>query len=124
MSRLRVATIGAGYFSQFHYDAWRRLPVDVVGVCDLDETRAGAIAAGFPGARAFTDATQMLEQTAPELLARIIHEHFAADADLPVSAALGLPRVLDVPSRYACAPRRRPPCIYRHLHALASRVHE
>ena len=36
MSNLRVAAVGSGYFSQFHYDAWRRLPVELVGVCDLD----------------------------------------------------------------------------------------
>jgi len=41
-------------------------------------------------------------------LARIIHEHFAAHADLALSAALGLRRLLDVPSRYACAPEPAP----------------
>jgi D-apiose dehydrogenase len=37
----RGAVIGAGYFSDFHLDAWRRLPgVEIVCVCDLDEAKA------------------------------------------------------------------------------------
>src|SRR5436190_19696532 len=39
--RLRGALIGAGYFSQFHLDAWARVPdAEIVAVCDTDETRA------------------------------------------------------------------------------------
>jgi predicted dehydrogenase len=72
MRRLRVAAVGGGYFSQFHYDAWRRLPVDLVGVCDLDRSRASAIAAGFPAARAFTDVAGMLDETSPDLLDVIV----------------------------------------------------
>ena len=91
MTRLRVATIGAGYFSQFHYDAWGRLPVDVVGVCDLDAGRATAIAAGFPGARAFADATQMLEQTSPELLDVIVPPAAQEPVRTPGGASTGSP---------------------------------
>ena len=39
---VRVACVGAGYFSQFHYDAWARMPgVEVVGAADLDLEAAG-----------------------------------------------------------------------------------
>ena len=72
MNRLRVACIGGGYFSQFHYDAWRRLPVDVVGVCDLDSGRATNIAADFSNARAFTDSERMLDEARPDLLDVIV----------------------------------------------------
>lgn len=45
----RVGLIGAGYVSQFHIKALRRLPnVEIVGVCDLDLARAQA-----SGCRAF-----------------------------------------------------------------------
>jgi kynurenine formamidase/predicted dehydrogenase len=37
----RGVLIGAGYFSDFHLEAWHRLPgVEIVCVCDLDETKA------------------------------------------------------------------------------------
>lgn len=61
---LRVACVGAGYFSQFHYDGWARLAdVSVVGACDLDLSRAQAT--GHP---AFDELQAMLEDTAPDLL--------------------------------------------------------
>ena len=85
MSRLRVACVGGGYFSQFHYDAWRRLPVEVVGVCDLDRDRAAAIAADFPGASVFVDAEQMLDEVRPDLLDVIVPP---ATQVAPVRAAL------------------------------------
>ena len=41
---------------------------------------------------------------APHVVARISHQLTAADADLPIFAALNTARVLDVPNGYACAP--------------------
>ena len=43
----RIAVIGTGYFSQFHYDAWRRLKVNLVGVCSFDQKKARLIASSF-----------------------------------------------------------------------------
>lgn len=61
---LRVACLGAGYFSQFHYDAWTRIPeVTLVGAADLD-LRAAA-ATGLP---AFDDLDQMIIQSEPDIL--------------------------------------------------------
>ncbi|MGI9483578.1 MAG: Gfo/Idh/MocA family protein [Hyphomicrobiales bacterium] len=65
---LRVAAAGTGFFSQFHFDAWLRLPVDVVGVCDLDEARAGVVAGQFDGAGVFTDFEAMLDETSPDIV--------------------------------------------------------
>jgi D-apiose dehydrogenase len=53
MTRLRGICVGAGYFSQFHLDAWKRIEdVEIVAVCDLDEARARAAAerCGIPHA--------------------------------------------------------------------------
>ena len=36
----KIAVIGTGYFSQYHFDAWKRLKVNVVGVCSLDIKKA------------------------------------------------------------------------------------
>ena len=61
---IRVACVGAGYFSQFHYGAWARIDgVRVVGACDTDLPRASAT-----GAPAFDDLSAMLAQTQPDLL--------------------------------------------------------
>ena len=52
MKRLRGVCIGAGYFSQFHFDAWRRMEdVEIVAVCDLDLAKAQQVAKqyGFGG---------------------------------------------------------------------------
>lgn len=64
----RIAVIGGGFFSQFHYDAWARLDVDVVGVCDLDISVAETRAATYPNCRAYDDLGHMLSEQSPDLL--------------------------------------------------------
>ena len=39
-NNIRIAIVGTGYFSQFHFDAWRRLKVKVVAICSLNENDA------------------------------------------------------------------------------------
>lgn len=64
MSALTVAVVGAGYFSQFHIDGWRRIPrATLVGVADRDLARAEAT-----GAPAFADLAGMLDATAPDVV--------------------------------------------------------
>lgn len=61
---LRVACLGAGYFAQFHYDAWRRnARVRLVGSCDRDREKAKAT-----GLTAFGDLEHMLKMANPDLL--------------------------------------------------------
>ncbi|WP_417418824.1 Gfo/Idh/MocA family protein [Hoeflea sp.] len=61
---LRVACLGAGYFSQFHFDAWERIEeVELVGIANRNIDKARQT--GHP---AFGDLEQMLEATSPELL--------------------------------------------------------
>lgn len=61
---IRVACVGAGYFSQFHYGAWARIKdVELVGACDIDLARADAT-----DAPAFDDLDEMLEDAAPHVL--------------------------------------------------------
>ena len=64
MTQLRVACIGAGYFSQFHYGSWSRMDrVTLVGACDQDIEKAGAT--GLP---AYDTLSAMLEEAKPDLL--------------------------------------------------------
>ena len=61
---MKVACLGAGYFAQFHHDAWTRIPgVELVGVCDMDMTKA--LVSGAP---AFCNFDDMLEKTRPDII--------------------------------------------------------
>lgn len=79
MTGLRVACVGAGYFSQFHYDSWRRLAADgrisLVGACDHDIIKATAT-----GHRAFDDLSDMLDATRPDILDIILPPSAQAEA--------------------------------------------
>jgi len=66
---LRVAVAGAGYFSQFHVDGWRRAPgVEVTGVCDLDPVKAEALASRFSIPRALGSVEDLLDVGDVDLL--------------------------------------------------------
>lgn len=63
-NNLRVACIGAGYFSQYHYQAWKRIDsVELVGACDLDLSKAQAT-----GVVPYSDLGKMLAETKPFVL--------------------------------------------------------
>lgn len=69
MKRVRVAAIGAGYFSRFHIDAWSRMPgAELVAVCDRDGAKAEAAARAAGLAEGHTDVAAMLDKTAPDLV--------------------------------------------------------
>lgn len=66
---LKLATVGTGYFSRFHYKAWARIPeVSLVAVCNRTREGAEAVAGQFPGARAYTDFEAMLDAERPDLV--------------------------------------------------------
>ena len=61
--RWRVAVVGAGYFSQFHLQAWAGMPdVDIVGLCDTDPARAEALGQRFGIPERYTQAQAMLDR--------------------------------------------------------------
>lgn len=60
---LRGLCLGAGYFSQFHLDAWRRIPeVEIVAVCDTDAEKARSQAAAFSVPSTFNDAARAIAE--------------------------------------------------------------
>jgi predicted dehydrogenase len=66
---LRVAVIGAGYFSQFHVEAWTGMDsVAEVFLCDHDLARARALAGRFGVSHVHTDAAQMLADNSVDLV--------------------------------------------------------
>lgn len=69
MTRLKVLTIGAGYFAQFHHDAWSRMDeVDLVGICDRDGAKAAAAAERFGVPHAGSDPQAMMAELKPDLI--------------------------------------------------------
>ncbi len=62
MSRLRIAVIGVGHLGRFHAAKYAGMKdVDLVGVVDIDESRAKDAAAEF-NTRAFTDYRDVLDR--------------------------------------------------------------
>lgn len=73
---LRVACVGAGYFSQFHYGSWARMErVALVGSCNRDLKKAEAT--GLP---AYTDLARMLRDQSPDVLDIILPPEAHANA--------------------------------------------
>jgi predicted dehydrogenase len=69
VDKLRVATVGAGYFSQFHHAGWRGIDeVQCVAIADTDIAKAEAMAKRFAIPRVFARLADMLEQARPNLL--------------------------------------------------------
>lgn len=61
---LSVACLGAGYFAQFHHEAWQRLEhVTLIACCDSDLERAKAVSAS-----AFSTLDAMLNAVVPDIL--------------------------------------------------------
>ncbi len=72
-SKLRVAAVGAGYFSRFQYEAWDRMDdVDLVAVCDRTEEKAADVAKQYGVGQVFTDFADMLDAVEPDLVDIIV----------------------------------------------------
>ncbi len=69
MDRLRGICVGAGYFSQFHFDAWQRIPAaQIVAVCDTDYAKARAATDILPAAEPYVDVCEALDRHRPDFL--------------------------------------------------------
>ena len=95
--RLRVAIVGAGYFSQFHYEAWRRCPeVELVGLAERDPERGRAMAERFGVLAVCASIQALLEETRPDLV-DIITPPETHEAMIAAAAAHGVPMVCQKP---------------------------
>lgn len=69
MERLRGGLIGAGFFSQFHAEAWKRVPgAEIVAVADPDSARASSFAATWGIPRTHGDAAALIESERPDFI--------------------------------------------------------
>lgn len=68
-ARLRVAVIGTGYFSHFHYRAWQRMDdVSLVALHAVDKYVGGAFAADYNIPAVFDDVARLLDKIQPDLV--------------------------------------------------------
>jgi predicted dehydrogenase len=69
---LRVAAVGAGYFSQYQYHGWRSMAgeglVDLAGLANRDRGHGEAMAARYGIPRVFETVPEMLDALRPDLL--------------------------------------------------------
>ena len=68
-SPLKGVGVGAGYFSQYHYDAWRRIEAArITAIFDLDQEKAQAIASQFDIPTVYADFEDMLDTEQPDFV--------------------------------------------------------
>lgn len=104
---LDVAVVGTGYFSQFHYDAWRRLPgVRLVAACSRDPAGLVEAAARHLIPRQYADVGEMLDAVRPDLL-DIVTPPAAQLAILEQAAARGVHVICQKPLGGDLATARR-----------------
>ncbi len=66
---LRVAVIGAGYFSRFQISAWARMDgITLTGIADIDAETRARLASDFPHVQIFEDADQMVSSLMPDVI--------------------------------------------------------
>ena len=69
IKKLRVVTVGTGYFSQFHYDAWQRMPdVEIVALYNRSRAAADETAKKYSVPAIYTDFIAMLDTEKPDLI--------------------------------------------------------
>lgn len=96
---LRVACVGAGYFSQFHFDGWRRIEgAKLVGVTNRDRSKAEA-----SGAPVYDTLDTMLAGAVPDILDIIISPEGHAEA---IRAALQHPLKAIICQKPFCTSRK------------------
>lgn len=70
MTPLRLGVVGTGYFSQFHYEAWSRIPeVELVGlVYNSNSSRANEVADKYGVPRVYDNIDKLLDSTSLDLV--------------------------------------------------------
>ncbi len=69
MKKLKGVCIGAGYFSQFHFEAWKRIDnVEILAICDSDLSRAQLICEQYHFPAAYSSVSKMFEEQQPDFV--------------------------------------------------------
>lgn len=68
-TKLRVATTGTGYFSQFHYNAWSTMEdVELVAICNRSQASAEEFAKRYNIAAVYGDLNKLLNENEVDIL--------------------------------------------------------
>jgi predicted dehydrogenase len=83
--KLKGVCIGAGYFSHFQYEAWRRIPeVEIVAFSNRDVTKGAEITAKFGIEKCYSDYREMFDVEKPDFVDIITppssHQEICAEA--------------------------------------------
>ena len=66
---MKILCVGAGYFAQFHLDAWKRLSqIDSIAICDTDEAKAKAYGKRFKLSAVYADLQTALQEFRPDAI--------------------------------------------------------
>lgn len=105
---IRVAAIGTGYFSQYHYDAWSRIPgVALEAACTRsNEARLAEFAQRYGVRRTYVDARRMLDEVRPDLVDIITTPETHLEL-VELAAERGIPAVCQKPLAPTLADARR-----------------
>lgn len=96
-TKLKVACAGTGYFSQFHYEAWQRLPnVEIVGVNNRNIDNAKNFAEKYQIEHFDNDLTRLLTTCKPDIL-DIITPPETHLASVKIAAKLGIDIICQKP---------------------------
>jgi predicted dehydrogenase len=67
--KLRGVAVGAGYFSQYHFDAWQRIEqAEITALCGLNAAQTSEAADKFGIPRTYTDVAVMLDREQPDFV--------------------------------------------------------
>jgi predicted dehydrogenase len=98
MTKLKVALVGCGFFSANHLNAWRDLAerVEIVALCDIDKTKAQAMAKAFGIKGVYTDLAALIKQERPDFvdIATTAPSHRGL---VEICAAHGVPAIVQKP---------------------------
>lgn len=94
---LRVAAIGAGYFSQFQYEAWKRMDdVELVATCNRTESKAREFAQTYDIPNVFCDVEKMLREIQPDLVDIITPPETHLEY-IQIASHIGIPMICQKP---------------------------
>lgn len=66
---LKVICVGAGYFADFHFEAWKRMPgLELLAICDLDEQKAAAFARKYQIPKTYADYRKMIQEEEADVI--------------------------------------------------------